>query len=833
MKVILQDRFMHRMAMLMGMMKTVVVPSLSPLEVRVMVLGWYDRDNLGDECYREAFRLLFSNVVFACTDKVDAIPPDVDVVVCGGGDIVNPFFMAKIGRLLKTFDGPCYAVSVGIPFAVDASLLSVFDHVFVRSAADYEVAVSAVPPQNVSRMPDLSWLLQQKYAPSLKAQPLRKRVGVCLAQPAFHDVATSLTDAIIQLVRRLCAEHDVHLLAFNTHEENASECDYVINDKICKALPNEKHLTNVRGVRDRDAMMAYIASMDVVLCMRYHAIQYSLQAGKPFAAIYTTKKVHSLLSDAGRSEYGYRLPVDGSCKPTALDVDRACDLVATALSQPRTPWIPSVDVVSIYDVINKRVRGTCRFVLPSCDSLEATFQRVNEYLTRLKRLTPSDPADVEAVARTVCFAITKRVSSPYVWGMTENMRSPAFDMRAAIEWVWADCASERPRPVEVPPPTGPIDVTIDMSYFVQDDFKAYHRSGWSACLTALMRLDTSVTHRNPCIRVDGYVDRTFLWGASPLKVAGVIPYVDPWIGFVHHTFNDTFGANNCRALFESPEFLESLASCRALIVLSEYLAAQMREALDRVGAGRVPVRVIYHPMEQVQDVFTLEKFNANECRKVINVGAWLRNPYAIYELPLDETWHNPFHVHKAILRGKDMGSSAEPGWLMPFLEDDLQCRGTLEGRPVVGMCRPAVGMCRSTGRADMPENHHLVGMVDMLRRQHDSVQVLERLDNDAYDRLLSKNIVFLNLIDASACNTVMECLMRHTPLLVNRHPAVVEILGLNYPGYYENLQHAAEMLADRNAILAMHVHMAEQDKTPFTMETFVQELQKVVREVRD
>jgi hypothetical protein len=847
MKVLLQDRFVHRMAMLLGM-RTIVPPPMPPSESRVMVLGWYDRGNLGDECYREAFRLLFGDVRFACTDEVDAIPSDVEVLVCGGGDIVNPFFVSKIRRLLKTFSGPCYAVSVGVPFSADASLLSVFDHVFVRSASDYDVAVSAVPSSNVSRIPDLSWLLRQTYAPCLGKSVSRRRLGVCLAQPAFYGARDGVRDAVVRTVDRLRAEYDVYLLAFNTHEQNASECDYVINDAIVRAC-GDGGVTDVRGVRDRDGMMAYIASMDVMLCMRYHAIQYCLQARKPFAAVYTTKKVQSLLTDAGCLDCGYRLPTDGSCRPTAMDVDRVCGLVAQA--QVPSSYAPSVDVAAICDAVHKRVRGTCRFVPSSCDDLETTLRRAQAYLTRLLGSEHEDAVaawlssqpraaqgaqwDSEAVARTLCFAITKRVSSPYVWGMVENARSPAFDARAAIEWVWSDCAAAHPAAVDLPPPSGPIDVTIDMSYFTQDDFQAYHRSGWSACLTALMRLDASVTQRDPCIRVDGYVDRTFLWGASPLLAAGVIPYVQPWIGFVHHTFNDTFGINNCCALFESAPFLESLASCRALIVLSEYLAAQMREALDRVGAGHVRVRVLYHPMEMVPDVFTLAKFDANEDRKVVNIGAWLRNPYAIYEMPLDETWRNPYHVHKAILRGKDMGSSSEPDWLMPFLEDRLRYCATLQHSaplPGDGMCRsvPGDGMCRSVPGSDVPENHHLVGMVDMLRRQHDSVRVLEKLDNDAYDALLSENIVFLNLVDASACNTVMECLMRHTPLLVNRHPAVEEILGANYPGYYDNVRHAAEMLADRNAIASMHAHLVGVDKTPFTMDTFVSNFQTVVRE---
>ena len=47
----------------------------------------------------------------------------------------------------------------------------------------------------------------------------------------------------------------------------------------------------------------------------------------------------------------------------------------------------------------------------------------------------------------------------------------------------------------------------------------------------------------------------------------------------------------------------------------------------------------------------------------------------------------------------------------------------------------------------------------------DNIVVQERLSNDHYDSLLAENIVFINLIDASAVNTVLECIVRNTPFI--------------------------------------------------------------------
>lgn len=863
--MLLSERFYKLVNMLMRPASS--LNTLPRVSAKILVLGWYNRNNMGDDCYTEGFSVLFDNVTFACTDEITSIPQDVDIVICGGGDIINPFFMSKIRLLLRSFSGPCYAVSVGIPFACDAKYLSIFDHVFVRSSVDYQNAVEVIPSENVSIMPDLSWLLRQVYTPALAPNNgTRKRIGVSLAQPVFYKCIPDVSKALYRLVDTLCEKYDVHLLPFNTHVQSASECDYIINEQVCEQLAErvrQNKLINITTLKTRDDMMAYISGMDMMMCMRYHAVQYSLQARKPFMAMFTTKKVRSLLAEHGFQSYGYALPVDGYSKPVGFDVDAALKVLDNVVTQPNVLTVlPSIDIASICTTLTMRKRGIATYDPFSDENFDRVLCRAKQYLTHLlggtedvKRAVatwihgtpsmtlttllqtacaplPDIVVDHEAVAQVLCFAVTQRVSSPYVWGMASNIREPEFNAYAALEWVYGDCKSSC-RPVHIDPPSGPITTAIDMSYFVQDDFKEFHRSGWSYCLTGLLRLDTSITHRRAQVMLDGYVDRTFMWGAAPLAAAGIVPYRKPWVGFVHHTFDESFGINNCKQLFQNKLFLQSLPQCKALIVLSKYLAAQMRAALDAVDCSHVSVEVLYHPMEDVPNKFTVAKFNNNPQRKAVHIGAWLRNPYAIYELPLASDRKNPLLIRKAILRGKNMNASAEPEWLMPFIDRLQYVRDAPWCDPTI--CRPIPtphdGMCRPLLGADTPTNYHVAGMVDMLKRQRASVLVMEKLSNEEYDDLLSENVVFLNLVDASACNTVMECLFRHTPLIVNKHPAIVEILGDSYPGYYDNLEHAAELLGDKFALIAMHTHMRDLVKEPYSLDAFIAGFQEIVKRI--
>jgi hypothetical protein len=89
----------------------------------------------------------------------------------------------------------------------------------------------------------------------------------------------------------------------------------------------------------------------------------------------------------------------------------------------------------------------------------------------------------------------------------------------------------------------------------------------------------------------------------------------------------------------------------------------------------------------------------------------------------------------------------------------------------------------------------------------ESVVALDFVSNRRYDRLLSENIVFLDLIDASANNAIIECIARNTPLLVNPIPPVIEYLGENYPFFYNSLEEAARKAENLDLVLETHRYL--------------------------
>lgn len=90
-----------------------------------------------------------------------------------------------------------------------------------------------------------------------------------------------------------------------------------------------------------------------------------------------------------------------------------------------------------------------------------------------------------------------------------------------------------------------------------------------------------------------------------------------------------------------------------------------------------------------------------------------------------------------------------------------------------------------------------------------SVTIMDRVSDEEYDSMLASNIVFLNLLDAPANTTVVECLARNTPILINKLPGVVDYLGQDYPFYYSSLEEAARKLSDEQLIRQTVAYLRE------------------------
>ena len=97
---------------------------------------------------------------------------------------------------------------------------------------------------------------------------------------------------------------------------------------------------------------------------------------------------------------------------------------------------------------------------------------------------------------------------------------------------------------------------------------------------------------------------------------------------------------------------------------------------------------------------------------------------------------------------------------------------------------------------------------------------LPAVTNRQYDALLARNVVFLDLWGSVANNTVIECIVRRTPILVNPLPSVTQYLGPEYPLYFRSLDEAARKADDFDLLEQAHKYLSTIPIARFSGERF-------------
>ncbi len=232
-----------------------------------------------------------------------------------------------------------------------------------------------------------------------------------------------------------------------------------------------------------------------------------------------------------------------------------------------------------------------------------------------------------------------------------------------------------------------------------------------------------------------------------------------WIGILHNPHNMPkwfYYKHSPQCMMERSIYKANIDKCKGIIVLSKYLANWLRTQLP----STIPISVLYHPTDDADIKFDYNKFINNDEKYIIQIGCWLRKFCAIGQFKTN--------LYKKI-------------WL--YGSGDYVNSSLIEER-----------------RFHLKNKEECSNLEDVDRL---------RLDNNMYDIMLSKNICFIYLYDSSANNVIIECIARNTPLLVNKHPAVIEYLGDKYPFYYSTIKEAEIKAHDFSLIYKTYKYLAE------------------------
>ena len=285
-----------------------------------------------------------------------------------------------------------------------------------------------------------------------------------------------------------------------------------------------------------------------------------------------------------------------------------------------------------------------------------------------------------------------------------------------------------------------------------------HRGGWKSILNAMN--DASIFNFKAPMKFIDVVEFYFVWRKAP-------PITTPWVGFLHNVLNTPayMQKDNITEIFKERNFLHSLKECKAIFVLAKCLKDYLDTMFARLNM-KIPVYFLKHSVDFDVPEFSIEKYVENTDKKLIQIGQQLRKMSSIYGI--DVSGHR-----KLWLTG-----NKNVGFAKSRLNREVQCLGL-----------PTI-----------PDAEKLMYYTSTF---------------DEYDELLTKNIAFLDLFDAAANNTVVECIVRNTPLLVNKVGGVADYLGEDYPLYYKDHREIQSLMTVEK-IREGYEYLAKMDKTDLT-----------------
>ena len=886
---------------------------------KIYVIGYYDHFNCGDEQYKTAFKILineyfppatqFRNLElnFIDCDKIfNTKFEDDDIIIIGGGDVLNDYFLDKIIAAFASRRNKIIGVSVGLPFQstlIETNKLNIIDYIFVRTQQDIKLFHKYFHPHRVIYLPDLSYLhnhvvLHSNYSipeSIIKAKEHGQTI-VCIA-PSRHIYNTSNLTCYENMITNLGHfikflinfRYHVVLLPMNTNDNNQYENDKLVNNDLMEWIMrnggrgDRTFITVIEETLSVGETFAILKKTDFCIPMRFHACLFSIYNNVPILPIFTTRKIKNLLLDIGwNSNFSMELETNKNNIPIGIDLSTLISRFVSLTESNTKSEMMNINSLLFSKTFNDNVHVlidvlTSEYSKMSIQSLKSNFKseidaKIDEVYKFVQDFAlskgyshfmyVSDSVLQDLIVCIVSYNLTNGcIESKYNHGLKEKMfdTSKIYNYREEWKWILNQESEQQMLRTLHNNPHG----LFNLSYIDQMDYSGAHRSGWQYVYDSIKYLHNDKSD----LLLDLYVDRTFHWGCEVNKILKVIPYTSKWIGVIHHTFDTSFSIYNCVKLLQVPEFIESLKYCKGLIVLSQYLKQELEKQLKSIGQGHIVVHCLTHPTETNVVKFTMEKFIANNDAKLIHVGGWLRNVYTFYNINTQQMevarplymffkpaklFFKPakqITLRKVALKGKNM-SNYYP--YPSFLSDVYSI---LKGRESQIRDQNLIQNSSQNSIAFQNTSQHIMqnsstnASLDMcvtinnnwnrhfyedISTKLKTVDSLEFQDNNQYDLLLSQNIVFIHLIDASAVNTVIECITRDTPIIVNKHPAIVEMLGEKYPLYYSSTtpqsicEEVCRMLKTTTSIKRAHLYIRKISKTKYEMNNFIENFVKII-----
>ena len=258
--------------------------------------------------------------------------------------------------------------------------------------------------------------------------------------------------------------------------------------------------------------------------------------------------------------------------------------------------------------------------------------------------------------------------------------------------------------------------------FVKD---TEHRGGWKFIIDSLSK--ENILNDKSNIYLIDLPARTFI---EERQIINKDFYV-----VIHETINILKNVGyqyNIDSILTNEYFLNSINYCKGIITFSNYAKEKIRSY-----NYNIPILKIKHPVLLDNIIyFDINKINFNNNTKIVLLGSQLRSIYNLYTFNTKK--------EKYMLPGTKKYLDRK----IQHIQQELQ-------------------------KYNITYNSNIIKF-----KYFDSF-------ND-FDKFITNNIIIIDLVDANANNSVVECIIRNIPFFVNKIKPIIEYLGKDYPMYFKN-----------------------------------------------
>lgn len=306
----------------------------------------------------------------------------------------------------------------------------------------------------------------------------------------------------------------------------------------------------------------------------------------------------------------------------------------------------------------------------------------------------------------------------------------------------------------------------------------HHRYGWKSVIDSL-KLNNVIVNDYSISDFDliDCMEEYFIWNKRNKNPSR------PWYGVIHYCdklpkFYRTY--ETLDGIFRN--LYPSLINCKGIITLSSESKNHVEERLKKINSS-VSVYSLKHPITKIHNQFDLHNFMNKDNYKIIQLGKQYRRVSDIYII----------------------NSSYEKMWL--------------------------------SGAKDKLVNINLLQRECEFLKIHpvNNVNCYYTKTLEEYDELLLNNILIIPLWNASANNSILECMQSNIPAFVTRLHSVEEYLGPDYPMFYNNIQDIEPIINDKsmlyNKYKETYNYLIKLDKTTISHGHFNSELLKIINDV--